>query len=87
MKDVFLGEDGLFPAPKEISFNCSCPDWAVMCKHVAAALYGVGARLDEDPWNWCSASTASPPAPKLWARCCLWEKKPFWFAKSELPFI
>ena len=49
MKDVFLGEDGLFPAPKEISFNCSCPDWAVMCKHVAAALYGVGARLDEDP--------------------------------------
>lgn len=49
MKDVFLGKDGLFPTPKEISFNCSCPDWAVMCKHVAAALYGVGARLDEDP--------------------------------------
>lgn len=49
MKDIFLGEGGLFPAPKEISFNCSCPDWAVMCKHVAAALYGVGARLDEDP--------------------------------------
>lgn len=40
---------GLFPAPKEISFNCSCPDWASMCKHVAAALYGVGARLDENP--------------------------------------
>ena len=40
---------GLFPAPKEISFNCSCPDYADMCKHVAAALYGVGARLDEDP--------------------------------------
>ena len=49
MKDVFLGEGGLFPTPKEISFSCSCPDWAVMCKHVAAALYGVGARLDEDP--------------------------------------
>lgn len=49
MKDAFLGDGGLFPAPKEISFSCSCPDWAVMCKHVAAALYGVGARLDEDP--------------------------------------
>ena len=40
---------GLFPAPKQISLNCSCPDWAVMCKHVAAVLYGVGARLDENP--------------------------------------
>lgn len=49
MKDVFLGEGGLFPTPREISFGCSCPDWALMCKHVAAALYGVGARLDEDP--------------------------------------
>ena len=42
-------KNGLFPLSKEISFNCSCPDWAVMCKHVAAALYGVGARLDEKP--------------------------------------
>ncbi len=40
---------GLFPQPGEISFRCSCPDWAVMCKHVAAVLYGVGARLDEEP--------------------------------------
>lgn len=40
---------GLFPAPKEITFTCSCPDWASMCKHVAAVLYGVGARLDEQP--------------------------------------
>lgn len=40
---------GLFPAPKEISLDCSCPDWAVMCKHVAGVLYGVGARLDEKP--------------------------------------
>ncbi|CAA7601227.1 Zinc finger SWIM-type profile [Acididesulfobacillus acetoxydans] len=40
---------GLFPAPKEISLSCSCPDWATMCKHVAAVLYGVGVRLDEDP--------------------------------------
>jgi len=41
--------DGLFPAPSEIKLSCSCPDWAAMCKHVAAALYGVGARLDEEP--------------------------------------
>jgi uncharacterized Zn finger protein len=41
--------DGLFPAPGEIELSCSCPDWADMCKHVAAALYGVGARLDERP--------------------------------------
>jgi uncharacterized Zn finger protein len=41
--------DGLFPSPEEIKLSCSCPDWADMCKHVAAALYGVGARLDETP--------------------------------------
>jgi len=41
--------DGLFPSPKEIHFNCSCPDWASMCKHVAATLYGVGVRFDSDP--------------------------------------
>lgn len=40
---------GLFPSPKEIEFTCSCPDWAYMCKHVAATLYGIGTRLDEDP--------------------------------------
>src|SRR5665213_1206163 len=41
--------DGLFPSPDEIELSCSCPDWADMCKHVAAALYGVGARLAEKP--------------------------------------
>jgi hypothetical protein len=40
---------GLFPEPRELTFACSCPDWASMCKHVAAVLYGVGARLDERP--------------------------------------
>lgn len=39
----------MFPSPKEIHFNCSCPDWASMCKHVAAVLYGIGARLDQNP--------------------------------------
>ncbi len=41
--------DGLFPLPGEMSFRCSCPDWASMCKHVASVLYGVGARLDVKP--------------------------------------
>jgi len=41
--------DGLFPSPREIKLACSCPDWADMCKHVSAVLYGVGARLDEKP--------------------------------------
>ncbi|OGP89933.1 MAG: hypothetical protein A2031_09230 [Deltaproteobacteria bacterium RBG_19FT_COMBO_43_11] len=48
--EIFTSTDtGMFPAPREIKFSCSCPDWASMCKHVAAVLYGVGARLDEDP--------------------------------------
>jgi uncharacterized Zn finger protein len=42
-------EQGLFPHPKEISIRCSCPDYAGLCKHAAAVLYGVGARLDEAP--------------------------------------
>jgi len=46
---VFVSRNGLFPSPKEIVFNCSCPDVAYMCKHVAATLYGIGARFDEDP--------------------------------------
>ena len=41
--------DGLFPKPAEIQMECSCPDWATMCKHVAAVMYGVGARLDQQP--------------------------------------
>ena len=40
---------GLFPSPKEITLSCSCPDWASVCKHVAAVLYGIGARLDQQP--------------------------------------
>lgn len=40
---------GLFPRPGSIRFSCSCPDSASLCKHVAAALYGVGSRLDRNP--------------------------------------
>ncbi len=49
MERLCREREGLFPAPKELKFSCSCPDWASMCKHVAATLYGVGARLDEKP--------------------------------------
>ena len=42
-------KQGLFPQPREIELKCNCPDWAVMCKHVAATLYGVGSRLDDRP--------------------------------------
>ena len=50
LEELFTAKGtGLFPAPKEISFSCSCPDWASVCKHVAAVLYGIGARLDSNP--------------------------------------
>ena len=49
MERICRQRTGLFPSPDEIKLSCSCPDWASMCKHVAAALYGIGARLDERP--------------------------------------
>lgn len=50
LKDIFTEKGGLFPTPRDISFNCSCPDWALMCKHVAAVMYGIGLRFDENPF-------------------------------------
>jgi len=49
MQTVTRQDGGLFPKPKEITLRCSCPDSASLCKHLAASLYGVGARLDEKP--------------------------------------
>jgi uncharacterized Zn finger protein len=50
VEEIFMQrKTGLFPSPREIEFACSCPDWASMCGHIAATLYGIGARLDEDP--------------------------------------
>ncbi|MFA5263091.1 MAG: SWIM zinc finger family protein [Opitutaceae bacterium] len=49
MSIITRHETGLFPSPSEIDLDCSCPDWADMCKHVAAVLYGVGTRLDAKP--------------------------------------
>lgn len=50
LKDLFTSQAGLFPEPKEISFNCSCPDWALMCKHVSAVMYSIAVRVDENPF-------------------------------------
>lgn len=49
MRAVTNVETGLFPAAAELRMSCSCPDWAGLCKHLAAVLYGVGARLDARP--------------------------------------
>ena len=49
METVTDRDRGLFPKPKEIKMRCSCPDYAGMCKHVAATMYGVGNRLDSSP--------------------------------------
>jgi uncharacterized Zn finger protein len=49
MERICRQRTGLFPSPAEIELSCSCPDWASMCKHVAAVLYGIGARLDQQP--------------------------------------
>lgn len=49
MERITRPGSGLFPSPKEIRFSCSCPDSAALCKHIAATLYGIGARLDAEP--------------------------------------
>ncbi len=49
MERICRQNHGLFPSPAEIQLACSCPDWAGMCKHVAAVLYGIGARFDQQP--------------------------------------
>jgi uncharacterized Zn finger protein len=49
MERLCRQDRGLFPRPSEIDFSCSCPDYASMCKHVAAVLYGIGSRLDQKP--------------------------------------
>src|SRR3954471_15440835 len=49
MERICRQNTGLFPSPREIKLSCSCPDSAGMCKHVAAVLYGIGARVDEQP--------------------------------------
>ena len=49
MKRLTDQKTGLFPAPREIKMSCSCPDYSSCCKHLAAVMYGIGARLDSQP--------------------------------------
>lgn len=49
MRSVTDRSKGLFPLPGEITYTCDCPDWAGMCKHISAVMYGIGARLDTQP--------------------------------------
>lgn len=49
MQRLTQQKDGLFPSPREIKMECSCPDWSDCCKHLAAVMYGIGARLDKQP--------------------------------------
>lgn len=49
MQVITHPEQGLFPKPAQIEMTCSCPDWATLCKHVAAVMYAVGARFDHQP--------------------------------------
>lgn len=47
--ELLTSDYGFFPARDEVHFDCSCPDWAIMCKHVIAALYGIAVKLDQEP--------------------------------------
>lgn len=47
--EILSGDFPLFPTPDEIELSCSCPDWAYLCKHVGAVLYGIGVVFDDDP--------------------------------------
>lgn len=49
MRRLAQRNGGLFPQPKEIDMDCTCPDYASVCKHIAAVVYGVGVRLDASP--------------------------------------
>lgn len=42
-------ETGLFPAPAEMTVRCDCYPGRGICVHEAAAMYGIGARLDRSP--------------------------------------
>ena len=53
IEDVFAGVGlSLFPASAgELSLDCSCPDWEVPCKHLAATFYLLAESFDDDPFR------------------------------------
>lgn len=52
IEDAFGACDlGLFPTSAgQLHTQCSCPDWANPCKHIAATYYILAERFDEDPF-------------------------------------
>lgn len=42
-------KSGCFPSARQIEMDCSCPDWSICCKHIAAVMYSIGSRLDSEP--------------------------------------
>lgn len=46
---LYEAETGLLPSNNEIHFSCSCPDSAIMCKHIIAVMYAIGCILDQKP--------------------------------------
>jgi uncharacterized Zn finger protein len=53
LEDVFLAAGApLFPQrAKDLTLSCSCPDWEVPCKHLAATFYLLAERFDDDPFT------------------------------------
>ncbi len=49
MQRLIDAKSGCFPAARQISMSCSCPDWSACCKHIAATMYAIGSRLDAEP--------------------------------------
>lgn len=49
MRRLTDSEAGCFPRGSQIEMSCDCPDWSACCKHLAAVLYGIGSRLDDEP--------------------------------------
>ena len=48
--NVICDEDyGIFPTEKDLIINCNCPDYTDICKHVAAVMYAIGIKLDDNP--------------------------------------
>jgi uncharacterized Zn finger protein len=51
IEEAFLAAGvSLFPTSRDVGMSCSCPDWVVPCKHIAAVYYLLGEEFDRDPF-------------------------------------